>query len=290
MGNILINYIWILIIKIMAIPIPNNFDYKLIALDDLEIETRDSLAVNIENWAKFRHVIAAGTDSSSLHSNHSITSDIKNSYLELGKSHYEAVTSLGIAKLSLISLLGNSTRTLQYKKNLKEFYFHAGSILDNLARLIYIINIPDAPTKVNNRGYIQKYSMYFSTLKDLYNNNNYKSHLKGYKQLIYAKEIKEIMNIRNSLAHSWPPITYQNKNTGESFFDYKMVRKKEYYLWPHDAEEIKKLKKQKRRKRIEISIMVQMDWQTIETLQSKIFKYLYRDIKKFEANHNLVIS
>lgn len=267
----------------MAIPIPNNFDYKLIALDPIETEIRDSLDINIENWAKFRHVIAAGTDSKSLRSNLNISSDIKNSYLELGKSHYEVVTSLGIAKLSLNSLLRSPANTLQFKKDLKEFYFHAGSILDNLARLIYIINIPNAPTATDQWGKI-RHSLYFSKLK-----KQNQIHLKGYKLVINNAQVKEIMNIRNSLAHSWPPITYHQTSTGKKFFDYKMVRKKEYYLWPHDVDEIKKLKKIKRRKKIEVSVMVQKDWRTIESLQSKIFKYLYRDIRKFEANHNLII-
>src|SRR5438128_1714026 len=126
----------------MPIPIPTDFDYHQQPLDVLEMFTRDAFGLNIENWAKFRHAIAVGTDPEHLKGT-SVSDDLKGAYRELGKCHYEVVTSLGFCHLALLQYnLGN---LFVQEKSLKDFYFHAGALLDSLARLIYIVNMPDAP-------------------------------------------------------------------------------------------------------------------------------------------------
>lgn len=266
----------------MAIPIPNNFDYKLISLDPIEAEIRDSLNINIENWAKFRHTIAAGTNSSALKPkpNINLSEEIKKTYLELGKSHYEVVTMLGAMNLSLNKYLTNNN-LLICKMSLKEFYLHTGAVLDNLARLIYIINIKNAPTD-KYKGKLKRHNITYASLKYLD-----KKELRGYQRIINNKQINEIRNIRNNFAHSWPPvirINYYNQLE----WPLKIRENSEYYLWPHDPDESKKISKYK--KYILISQMISDDFRHIVEIQNLVFKRLCVDIKKFEKNNNLIIE
>lgn len=140
----------------MALKIPIDFDYKSIPLDPLELKIRDELKIDISFWAKFRHNINVGTNSSLLYSKSLIASEVKECYVELGKSHYEVVTSLGATKMSLINVIkSTSTDELLLKKSFKEFYMHAGSVLDNLARIIFIINLPQASSLKDRYGTIR---------------------------------------------------------------------------------------------------------------------------------------
>lgn len=172
----------------MAKGIPNNYDYKSEAFDSLEMIVRDDLSVNIENWAKFRHTITASASSTSLRSinSQSISEEVKQSYIELSKSHYEAVTMLGATKLSL----NNAKESLQvnpliFKKSFKEFYMHAGSVLDNIARLIYIINIPNAVFELDRWGNYKRHSIGYGSLDTIRQNSN--SQLRDTLSLLRAK-------------------------------------------------------------------------------------------------------
>jgi hypothetical protein len=48
----------------MAVAIPEDFDYLKESLDYNEVIIRDILRLKVENWAKFRHAIGVGTETS----------------------------------------------------------------------------------------------------------------------------------------------------------------------------------------------------------------------------------
>lgn len=275
----------------MAVKIPKDFNYKKMPFDDLEESVRDKYKVNIENWAKFRHTITASVNSNSLHSLSPISDVVKSSYVELSKSHYEVVTMLGATKLSLDKIIKSEKGDqLIFKKSFKEFYMHAGSVLDNLARLIYIVNVSESITKGDTkygRFVLKRHDMGYGSLAGIYKNK--KSELKGYSNIIKSKVINEIKTVRNNFTHSWPPVLFVNPTSKELFWPTAMRKKEQYYLWPHDPNEKKKIKIQYR-KRVSIVGMIKNDWKEIEKFQNAVFKKLTKDICKFERNHNLIIK
>ena len=271
----------------MARKIPDDFDYKKIKLDDLEVKVRDEWNVNIENWAKFRHTITASVNSNTLKSTQLIPDNVKSSYIELSKSHYEVVTMLGVVRLSLENVKTSmNSAPLQFKKSFKEFYIHSGAVLDNLARLIYIVNIPNAPSARGRFG-LERHSIGYGGLKKV--QNAQPQNLKGYTRIIKNKTINEIKTIRNNFTHSWPPAIFIDKNSGEHLWPIAMRKREQYYLWPHDPNEQKRMRREYR-KIIPIKEMIENDWNEIEKFQNYVFKKLYKDISKFEKNHNLKIA
>lgn len=270
----------------MAIPIPSNFDYKTIKIDPIETVVRDQLNVNIENWAKFRYTISIAVNANTLKSSDSIPQEVKSSYVELGKSHYEIVTMLGATKISLNNLLVFicCKDHLQFKKSFKEFYMHAGSVLDNLARLIYIVNVSNSPGDKDGHVF-KRHSIGYGLLKATQRDNP--NELKGYTRIIHNKTMTEIKIIRNNFTHGWPPTIFIHNNV--YLWPTAMRKKGQYYPWPHDPEE-KKMIKVKNRKKIPIRQMIEMDWKSLENFQNDVFGKLVHDIKKFERNHKLIIG
>lgn len=274
----------------MAVKIPKDYNYKKIKFDDLEEAVRDKYKVNLENWAKFRHTITASVNSNSLHSSNLISDEVKSSYIELSKSHYEVVTMLGATKMSLEKIIKSEKGDqLVFKKSFKEFYMHAGSVLDNLARLIYIVNVSESVTKGETkygRFILKRHDMGYGSLAGIYKNK--KSELKGYSNIVKSKILNEIKTVRNNFTHSWPPVLFVNTTSKELYWPTAMRKKEQYYLWPHDPNEKKKIKKQYR-KRVSIIEMIKKDWEELEKFQNIIFKKLTKDISKFERNHSLTI-
>ena len=271
----------------MARKIPENFDFRSINLDDLETKVRDILNVNIENWAKFRYTITASVNSNTLKSRETIPNEVKSSYIELSKSHYEVVTMLGAVSLSIINMESSiNIEHLDFKKAFKEFYIHSGAVLDNLSRLIYIVNIPNAPFERGRFGLL-RHEIGYGGLASI--QKNYPTHLKGYNRIIKNRTINEIKNIRNNFAHSWPPAMFIKQETNEYYWPVAMRRREQYYLWPHDPDEIRRIKREYRKK-VPILEMVKNDFIELERFQNYVFKKITEDIKKFERNHNLKIS
>ncbi|MEE9271167.1 MAG: hypothetical protein V3V49_13005, partial [Candidatus Krumholzibacteria bacterium] len=128
------------------IKLPKGFNYRKVTLDVAETHIRDVLKVNVENWVKFRYAIHVGNNASNLSSNQTIPEPVRDSYRELAKSHYEVVTSIGAAA-AVLQRTAQEMHSIEYFAHIKGIYFHFGCTLDNLARLIFIINDPDAPTK-----------------------------------------------------------------------------------------------------------------------------------------------
>lgn len=181
----------------MAIPIPSDFEFRTIPLDDNETFIRDQLGLNIDHWARFRHAIGIGLDAANLRGKHGVpvTDNVKSAYRELGKSHYEVVTSLGYAALSLGLARNHQKNLLMFQKSCKDFYFHAGCLLDNLARLIYILNDPRSANELHRQQVPMRHYIGWGHLRD----RDYDGHIRVKR----SKELRGIRSIRNCLTHSW---------------------------------------------------------------------------------------
>mgnify|MGYP000984663830 CR=1 FL=1 len=253
----------------MAVAIPADFDFRLIPLDVNELYIRDVLGLKIEHWAKFRHAINIGNDASNLYSTGAtLASDnVKSAYRELGKSHYEVVTSLGYAVMSLQIARGDN-HLLMFQKSCKDFYFHAGCILDNLARLIFILNDRDSTNEIITR---------FNTFKRHWvgwgNLGDYAGHARAKR----SQQLKGIRSIRNCLTHSWK-IPFGVDTQGNYCWPLAVRLGEKSFLWPYDEIRFRG----KYRKWIPIIKMMEADIMFLEEFQDTTFKKLIKDIKQFE--------
>lgn len=261
----------------MALKIPVNFDVRTQALDGNEEFIRDTLKLEIENWARFRYTINIGNNASNLHSKSSIPEEVKEAYRELAKSHYEVVTSLGRAKLSL-EIASQSIHFLLLTKSVKDFYFHVGCLLDNLARLIYIINDPDSAIeryrKGSRKGLLVRHWVDWGSL----------SNYQGYTRLKRSRRLLEIINIRNDLTHSWSCPVAPDQNGLPRWP--LAARTKRHHLWPYDE---RKTMFRQYRKWLPLLPMLKSDLEFVEDFQNTVFRKLVRDIRKFERNYGVEI-
>lgn len=256
----------------MTLQIPDNFDVRTQDLDGNETFIRDKLRLQIDQWARFRYTIHVGNEADNLYSINPISEEVKESYRELAKSHYEVVTSLGSAKLSLQSASQLTDISLLFTKSVKDFYFHIGCTLDNLAWLIYIINDPQSATETHGQG-LKRHWVHWGSLR------NYP----GYIRLKRSKKLREIRNIRNNVTHSWScPIFLINNIPHWPL----AVRLKRDHLWLYDELPIMR---KKYRQWLPLVPMMQADFKFIEGLQDDVFQKLIRDVKIFESNYRVEI-
>jgi hypothetical protein len=259
----------------MAIAIPADFDFRTIPLDVNEQYIRDTLGLDIEYWAKFRHVINIGVDATNLHSlgESPITDNVKSAYRELGKSHYEVITSLGCTALSL-QAARNADNLLMFQKSCKDFYFHAGCVLDNLARLIYILNDSNSANEIKDKSKIfKRHWVGWGNLK------NYPGHTR----VKHDTQLEGIKNIRNCLTHSWKiPFWIEN----QEYYWPKAVRLGEKnFLWPYDEIEFSL----KYKEWVPVVNMMDSDMDILVEFQDDIFEQLIKDIELFERTNSVEI-
>jgi len=262
----------------MALKIPINFSVHTQELDTNETLIRDTLKLKIENWARFRYTINIGNDASNLHSKSSIAEEVKEAYRELAKSHYEVVTSLGRAKLSLEMASSYPViHFLLFTKSVKDFYFHVGCLLDNLARLIYIINDPNSATATQRRRgslVLVRHWIDWGSLGDY----------PRYARLKLSIRLREIINIRNSLTHSWScPIAFDKKGIPGWPL---AARTKRDHPWPYDERETML---RRYRRWLPLLPMMESDFQFVEGFQNTVFGKLVRDVRKSEGNYGVEI-
>ncbi len=257
--------------------IPPNFDYKTELIDSNEKFVRDNLNVNVSGWAKFRNRINVGNNANVLISPAPIDAKIKEAYIELAKSHYEVVKSLGFVKLSLDQTV-NAGDSFFFEKTLKEFYLHCGSVLDNLSRLIYIINDPNSPFEVLRKNYLLRHWIDWPLLV---RENRYPN----YSVFTENNFIKEILNIRNNFTHNWACIVFINRDTGKRMWPIE-IRNDRNYLWHYEELEEFKMRYKNLKN---IDDFLNEDWNTIEEFQNKVFEQLVIDVELFENHFNLEI-
>jgi len=260
----------------MAIPIPSDFDFRTIPLDDNEIFIRDQLGLNIDHWARFRHAIGIGLDADNLHGEHGapVTENVKSAYRELGKSHYEVVTSLGYIALSLDLARNSQENLLMFQKSCKDFYFHTGCLLDNLARLIYILNDPGSASELYRQQVPMRHYIGWGQLKGY----------SGHNRAMRSEKLRGIKNIRNCLTHSWK-IPFRIDQHDNMYWPLA-VRSDKSFLWPYDEPEFKR----RYRKWIPILPMMESDLRFLEGFQDERFRRLIKDISQFESSNKVKIS
>lgn len=261
----------------MAIPIPSDFDFRTIPLDSNETFIRDELGLNIDHWARFRHAIGIGLEADNLHGKHGapVTENVKAAYRELGKSHYEVVTSLGYVALSLELAKDNQKNLLMFQKSCKDFYFHAGCLLDNLARLIYILSDPNSANEVDRRYKdFKRHVIGWGQLKEY----------PGHNRAMRSEKLRGIKNIRNCLTHSWK-IPFRIDQHDHMYWPLAVCSAKSF-LWSYDEPEFKR----RYRKWIPIVPMMESDLCFLEKFQDERFKRLIKDISQFERSNKVEIS
>lgn len=267
----------------MARIIPSDFDANKEALDSNELLIRDTLNVKIDNWAKFRFSIHTGNSSDVLLSSNPIDGDVKQAFIELAKSHYEVVNSIGSAKFNLSELQTLDKTKLDYlfraNKGLKEFYIHLGSVFDNLARLIYILNIADSSSKKKGSKLIRHWIDWPQLSKD-YSFSNYNS-------IINNPILKEILSLRNNYIHNWRAVIFVDFQTKDLFLS-NQIRVDRNYLWNYE-ESTEFNNKYKNDLKPFIQFMSD-DFTFVEDCQNMIFEQLIADLSIFETNYGLKIK
>lgn len=258
----------------MAIPIPPDFAFRKEHIDPVEQVVRDVFQLNVENWAKFRYAIAVGNDSSHLKGSQ-ISDDVKDAYRELGKCHHEIVSSLGYCNYAQLEMtFGN---LFVFQKSVKDFYFHAGAMLDNLARLIYIVNVRDAAfaSKTKNNG-TREYTRHLMDRGKLLTNTS--PEVAPYIPHIDSSLVKELVQTRNFIAHYWKiPIVY-----GQWPKDQLRLKA---FAWPYDESEFHNYSGWK-----PIHEIIQEHFDELKRVQDAVFGLLLNDLSRFEANNGVTIS
>jgi hypothetical protein len=259
----------------MPVQVPPTYDpRKDTELDPNELFIRDGLKLDIDSWARFRYAIHVGNRASNLSSTSAgpVSPQVAESYRELAKSHYEVITSLGCARLSL-DLARNAAPHLMFKKSAKDFYFHLGCLLDNIARLVYIINDAHAASAADKCGRLKRHRVDWGTLGPY----------AGYARIKRSPHLKQIVNIRNAFTHGWGcPYLIR----GNTLFWPVAVRNRRDYLWPYD--ESSQMRRTYRAWRPAFDMMTD-DLAFVQQLQNRVFKRLTKDARRFERTHHVTI-
>lgn len=255
----------------MARPIPPDFDHRKELVDINEQITRDVFGLNVDNWARFRYAINVGNDSSNL-KGASISDEVKGAYRELGKCHHEVVSSLGYYRYSLMPMaFGN---LFVFQKAIKDFYFHGGALLDNLSRVIYIINVPNAAADTTKRGEYVRHAMDRGRLL-----RDHSAHIGPYIAHIDNDLIDEFSLTRNAIAHYWM-IPFR----GNMEWPRNQLKDKAF-AWHYDESKYHTYSGWQ-----PLTEIIEDHFQELIRAQDAIFGLLLSDIPKFEAQNGVTIS
>ncbi len=263
-------------LSLMAIALPADFDYRKADIDQFEQLVRDAFQLNVENWARFRHVIGLGTDPARL-IGPVVSDDLKDAYRELGKCHYEVVLSFGYCHFALMEL--NIVNPFAVRKAIKDFYFHGSVLLDNLARIIYIVNNPDAVSsriKPKN-GQTGDYVRHRIDRSDLIH-----KHPEGageYALHIDSPMIKEFCSVRNAMAHYWGIPFIQGR-----FWPRDHLHEKAF-AWPHSEPRFNNYTGL-----TPVQDILSDHLKELDSAQHAVFGLLVHDIAKFEKNNQVTIT
>jgi hypothetical protein len=265
----------------MVYKVPLDFNVNSIGLDPSEEFIRDQLKLNVVNWAKFRHTIGVGNQASNLKPvSGTIHPGVEEAYRELAKSHYEVITSLGSAKVSFdLATQTSHVNELIFKKAYKDFYFHIGCLLDNLARIVYIINDPKSASATYLRGPLKG-----KIIRHWIDWGRLRAY-PGYARLKRSKKLMAIINIRNVFTHGWSCPIFVERNSGTLYWPVAIRTKRDFY-WPYDE---RSLMQRHYRKKQPILQMIEQDFGFIESFQNKVFGKLAKDVRKFEKSNDVEI-
>mgnify|MGYP000864574131 CR=1 FL=1 len=268
-------------------------------LNEKEIYIRDNLDCNIEGFTEFRRIINCGTSETHLTWGAGTVSAADRSnrtdtYLDLGKTLYEVVCCLGFAKLALEDLStttvvklpngkAEASSYLPYLKLCKEFYFHAGCLIDNLARLIYIINDPSRNDEPGQFGGPLRRSIGWGQLRPP--NGRKRGAYPAYSGFISDPDLDCLLMVRHFLTHVWSPP--QKFDTSDRICWPEDVRTQRVFVWPYNSHEATAYSALTF---VPVLTMVEKDFLTLERFQNQVFKQLVTDEPAFETVQGYTIS
>jgi hypothetical protein len=253
----------------MAIPIPPDFDYHKEQMDDYEKLVRDVFHLNVENWAQFRHTIGVYTNPERLQGS-VISDELKEAYRELGKCLYEVILPLGYCNLAFLEI--HFVNSFAIRKAIKDFYFHGSVLLDNLSRIIYIVNDPGA---VSAKGRTGDYVRHRIDRSDLI--RNYATHVRSYISHIANPRIDEFSNVRNAMAHYWG-IPFDNGQWPRDQLQHKA------FAWPTYEPKYETYSGW-----TPVPVILNDHFQELTKAQDAVFGLLVNDVEKFETNNSVTI-
>ncbi len=267
-------------------------------LNSNELYIRDNLNCNIEGFTEFRRIINCGSNETHL----TFTSTVPplehsqriDTYLDLGKSIYEVVCCLGFARLDLEDLgsltvkkLGNGRPEpgsyLPFLKLCKEFYFHSGCVMDNLSRLIYIINDPARNNEAGKFKQPLRRSIGWGDLRQP--NGKKRGRYPQYRSIISDPDLNKLLMVRHFLTHVWSPP--QEFDVDDRICWPEKLGSRRVYVWPynsHEATDYSALTF------MPVLSFIQKDFSTLERIQNQIFKQLVIDEPAFEIAQGYNIS
>jgi len=192
-----------------------------------------------------------------------VSSEAKDAYLSLGKCHYEVVCSLGYAGKAFCDI--HTENPFVCGKAIKDFYFHGGTLLDILSRIVFVINVPNSHSSKDNKGYHKHWIDRARLL------NGYRTYVTDYVQFLESSVIQELVNIRNSMAHYW---RIPNK---DSMWPRGELRSEKAFAWPYDEPHFDDYTDWQ-----PIGTIIKEHFTELERVQSEVFIVLVRDLTKFE--------
>lgn len=265
--------------------VPRSYNFALEVLDPVEHHARNALTLNLRPWQRFRYAINSGTDTTKMRWSHGAhpNADVQAAYLDLGKSTHEVISSLAFLRMSLDEAL--TATAIDFERRVKEFYFHGECLLDNMAKVIFIVAHPSSPTK--DRGKTKIRLRHWMGWRGLVpEESNLAS--RSYRFWLTSPRIDQIITIRNSLAHSWQPPFRVNTGTHQVFWP-QGIRTRRDFPWPHDPTEIPRLNRMFR-KWVPVVDMMRDDLQFLERMQSSVFHSLKTDFVGFETRNHFQVT
>jgi len=224
------------------------------------------------------------------------TNLVEDAYIETGKAHHEVIRSLyfmGLAHNEALNRHGqlflNGQLTFPpyglFSKAVKDFYFHCGCLLDNLGRLIFILNDTAAAQHARRRRRINwglVVAMDNNAVPPVRQNNyanNYINHTN-------EAQLEGIKNVRNLLTHSWKLPERAHQNNLEWV---ETVRTEENFPWWHEDHQFWTDVNNGTLGVISIVQTIQNDYQFLLQYQTVAFAQLTQDLPNFENTYNVDI-
>lgn len=293
----------------MVLPIPADYDVQNEALDVIELNVRDTQQIDLNSWGRFRLALHTGTEAQFLHfvtdANgnilcHAPQADVDTIYVETGKTHHEMIRAISFARISHDEVVTHHPNSVvmqngnigfaipaypNFEKAVKDFYFHVGCFLDNLARIAYIFNNPQSAQNHNQRrriGWGQVVAVANPAAVPLVYQNPYAANYVG----AFRAQLEGIKRVRNSLTHSWKvpeAVVNQTLHWPEA------IRSDENFAWWHEDATLMTDLANGTLPTTSIVQMVQDDYQFLVQYQSFAFDVLRNDIQNFENNYHVEI-
>ncbi len=236
---------------------------------------RDTLKLNIKNWAKFRYAINIGTPD---HRSSVVCKQIKKSQViwdaweDLGKSHYQYITNLVYTNHCFQAY--NETDLIYAFRNFYDLYYHAVNCIDALSRIIFILYQPNSIYAKNRKGIYKRKEV---GLRHIKNTSYFKSR---FQLLVDRFKITEIQTIRNNLSHGWRPTVIYVQGRKRGLGVDARIRYEKHVDWMD--------RKEQYNKRL-LSEWLSDDYRNVEQFGKEVFEKCIQQIPIWEKQNDFKI-